>query len=57
MLKHWFWLFLTAAVVVWYSTITIYVGIKGVKDIKKMLGRLASIRDSNDVSDSPDQGK
>ncbi len=46
-----FWLFLTAAVVVWYSTITDYVAIKGVKDIKMMLRRLASIRDSNDAPD------
>lgn len=48
MLKHWFWFLLTAAVVIWYSTITIYVGIKGVKDIKKMLERLASMRDSKE---------
>ena len=37
---HWFWLTLTAACVLWYSTITIYVAIKGVADIKHMLARL-----------------
>lgn len=37
---HWFWWILTAACVVWYSTITIYVSIKGVADIKNMLARL-----------------
>ncbi len=37
---HWFWYALTAACVAWYSTITVYVAIKGVIDIKSMLGRL-----------------
>ena len=40
MLSRWFWLLVTAAVVVWYSTITIFVAWKGIKDIKKMLARL-----------------
>jgi hypothetical protein len=35
-----FWWLLTAACVVWYSTITIYVGIRGAMDIKSMLKRL-----------------
>ena len=38
---HWFWLLLTAACVIWYSTITVYVAIKGVSDIKGMLQRLS----------------
>jgi len=38
--NHWFWWLLTAACVVWYSTITIYVAIKGARDIKNMLARL-----------------
>lgn len=38
--NHWFWWLLTAACVVWYSTITVYVAIKGVSDIKQMLARL-----------------
>jgi hypothetical protein len=42
MANHWFWLLLTAACVVWYSTITVYVAIKGAADIKHMLARLAA---------------
>jgi hypothetical protein len=38
--QHWFWGAMTAACVIWYSTITIYVAIKGAKDIKNMLARL-----------------
>jgi len=41
MLKtHPFWGLLTLAVLVWYSTITIYVAIRGFLDIKTMLRRL-----------------
>ena len=39
-LTHPFWLILTIAAVVWYSTITIYVAIKGAGDIKQMLRNL-----------------
>ena len=38
---HWFWFLLTAACVIWYSTITIYVAIRGARDIKNMLARLS----------------
>jgi hypothetical protein len=41
MTEHWFWLIMTAACVVWYSTITIYVAIKGAADIRSMLNRLS----------------
>lgn len=37
---HPFWLILVWACVVWYSTITIYVAIKGCADIRQMLKRL-----------------
>lgn len=37
---HWFWFALTAACVLWYATITIYVAYKGALDIKGMLARL-----------------
>lgn len=37
---HPFWWLLTAAVVVWYSTITIYVSVRGMRDIRGMLQRL-----------------
>ena len=38
---HPFWWLITAAVVVWYSTITIYVAIRGSLDVRGMLARLA----------------
>ena len=41
MTAHWFWGLLTVACVLWYSTVTIYVAIKGSADIKNMLARLA----------------
>ena len=37
---HPFWFLLTFACVIWYLTITVYVAIKGAKDIKGMLKRL-----------------
>ena len=37
---HWFWWLLTAAALLWYSTITVYIAIKGAMDIKHMLARL-----------------
>jgi hypothetical protein len=43
--EHWFWWLLTAACVVWYSTITVYVSIKGVSDIRGMLGRLGEMKE------------
>ncbi len=39
--EHWFWWLLTMACVVWYSTITVFVAVRGVVDIKGMLKRLA----------------
>lgn len=36
-----FWLLLTAVCVLWYSTVTIYVAIRGAFDIKSMLSRLS----------------
>lgn len=41
---HWFWWALTVACVIWYSTVTVYVAVKGVFDIKEMLARLAGRR-------------
>jgi hypothetical protein len=38
--EHWFWWLLTAACVLWYSTITVYVAIRGAVDIKHMFARL-----------------
>lgn len=42
--KHLFWWALSMACVVWYSTITVYVAIKGASDIKNMLARLGKDR-------------
>jgi hypothetical protein len=39
--KHLFWAALLAACLVWYSTVTVYVAIRGALDIKHMLARLA----------------
>ena len=47
MSQHWFWWALTGACVIWYSTITIYVAIKGAKDIRNMLDRL-SVQSANE---------
>ncbi len=41
-MTHWFWWLMTMLCVAWYSTITVYVAIKGVADIKQMLARLAA---------------
>lgn len=38
---HWFWGATTIICLAWYSTITIYVAIKGAADIRNMLRRLA----------------
>jgi hypothetical protein len=38
---HWIWWLLTIACVAWYSTITVYVAIRGSCDIKSMLANLA----------------
>ena len=39
--EHFFWWLLTMACVVWYSTITVYVSVKGIGDIRDMLRRLS----------------
>ena len=35
-----FWKLLTAACLLWYGTITVYVTFRGIHDIRGMLGRL-----------------
>ena len=47
--NHPFWGLLTLAVILWYSTITVYVAIRGVADIKLMLRNLE--QDSETKSD------
>jgi len=43
--NHPFWAVLTLAVLAWYSSVTIYVGIRGALDIKHMLRKLAAQQD------------
>ena len=38
--SHWFWHALIWGVVLWYSTITIWVAIRGARDIRDMVKRL-----------------
>lgn len=38
--EHFFWWLLTMACVAWYSTITVYVAVRGAADIKEMLAHL-----------------
>ncbi len=38
----WLWGLLVAACLIWYSTITVYVAVRGVVDIRGMLRRLKS---------------
>ncbi len=40
--EHWFWGATTIACLAWYSTITIYVAIRGAADIRNMLRRLSN---------------
>lgn len=52
MTEHWIWWTLTLMCITWYSTITIYVAIRGAADIKGMLGRLSEM--GNDIDDKSD---
>jgi len=48
MLKdHWFWGAITIACLAWYSTITIYVSIRGAADIRSMLRKLSDGKPKN----------
>lgn len=52
MLEHWFWWSLTAAVVVWYCSVTVYVAVRGSTDIKNMLQRLKEKHETASDSES-----
>jgi hypothetical protein len=45
-----FWWTMTLACMVWYSTITVYVAVRGAFDIRSMLKRLADIN-RDDIED------
>ena len=38
---HWFWGAITLVCLTWYSTVTLYVAVKGAADIRNMLRRLS----------------
>ena len=42
-----FWLLMTLACVVWYSTITLHIAWRGAIDIRQMLHRLSSVADED----------
>ena len=48
MTEHWIWWTLTMFCIVWYSTVTVYVSIRGGADIKGMLGRLSQMGEESD---------
>lgn len=37
---EWFWWLLVMACIVWYSTVTVYITVRGMSDIRGMLDRL-----------------
>ena len=45
--EHWFWGAVTIACMTWYSTITIYVAIRGAADIRSMLRKLSDGKPKN----------
>jgi hypothetical protein len=53
MTEHWIWWTLSMSCILWYSTITIYVAIRGAADIKGMLGRLSELGNETDESGNP----
>lgn len=53
---HWFWGGLTIAAVIWYSTITVYVAIRGAVDIKEMLAKLSGGGDDSSAGTGAARG-
>jgi len=55
--EHWFWGGLMLLVLVWYSTVTVYVAVKGTGDIRSMLHTLRMRKKTMDngrsTSDDP----
>lgn len=50
---HWFWWSITAFTLVWYSTITLYVTVRGATDIRDMLRRLQATNDDTRDESGP----
>lgn len=42
---HWFWGTVTLICLTWYSTITVYVAVKGARDIRNMLRTFSDTRE------------
>lgn len=53
MTEHWFWFGIAMMAVVWYSTITIYVAVRGSFDIRHMLEMLKHKHAENGGADQP----
>lgn len=49
--EHWVWGTVMIAVLVWYSTITIYIAIRGAFDVKDMLAELGSRKDAQNKTE------
>lgn len=50
---HPVWFLLAIACVLWYSTITVYVAVRGAKDIKTMLHDLSEQAEEAEKTDPP----
>ena len=44
---RYFWFSLIVACLIWYSSVTVYVAIKGVREIKKLLAQLSGSTPKN----------
>lgn len=44
--EHWFWGAITLVCLAWYSTVTVYVAIRGAGNIRSMLRRLSNLKDT-----------
>jgi len=54
--NHPFWGILMLAVLAWYSTITVYVAVRGAMDIKQMLRKLKEDRAGDQSGDGHHKG-
>jgi hypothetical protein len=54
--NHPFWGILMLAVLVWYSTITVYVAVRGAMDIKQMLRKLKENHAGDQSGDGHHEG-
>jgi hypothetical protein len=50
------WWLILMVCVLWYSTVTVYVAIRGAWDIKSMLARLAALNTQPDEDEPADPG-